>query len=914
MKRCIPVFSFLLLTAPVLSQFQWVTNSMGIQAYNNNALYGGGISFYDFDKDGSDDLTFCINNDSILFYRNNGDNFDRLEIIPNDMDAKQPTWVDYDNDGDADFFHSVIGASCKLWRNDGNLQFTDVTSNLNLPYEYGETYGFSWGDYDNDSWLDVYICNYNWFDDVPNWLLHNNGDGTFTEVGEDAGVDNGDLPTYQSIWFDWNFDGWLDLYVINDKDQGNFLYQNNGDGTFGDVSDASGAGVALDSMCVSVTDFDRDGDWDIYITNTAYGNYFLRNDEGVFVNVAEELGVAVYSVCWGGLWIDYDNDGYDDLHVATSSAANGNQNPFFINDQDGTFHDGITELGLGNDDFISFSSAKGDYDKDGDWDFAVSNQGPANASLWRNISPQGHYVKLSLTGTASNRDAVGTVIDYYFNGQHHFTQTFFGDNYLSQDSQYEILSLGTHTTVDSLVLNWPSGWTDTYYNLAADQTLYLVEGETFVPAIELINPLCTGSTAVLDGGAYQQWQWNTEENTQLITISEPGIYAVEVVNSFGITAQAQIIVTALPAPQVEIDFSNPQCAAGDDGDISVSITGGFISTITWNITDETTSQLDSLPAGDYFFTLQDENMCTASGNISLTSPDAITADYSINHVSCYGENSGSVTLTSAGGTGSHTVAWPDGISPGTLAAGEYTVLITDENQCELELNLVVNQPDEITAIAIYDEPCFSEATSVILELSGGTGNMQADWGGANPEAIYAGSYPVNISDEAGCGVTTNVLITQNPEITAETTVLDANNGANGSALIDPDGGTPPYDYLWSTGSTFATVNALAQGTYTCTVTDDAGCTLEVEVVIIDVGTEEAFYPGVLIYPIPFQEFVNIELPHCAIGEKLILYDSLGRVVYVSLIEDPVLNINLASAASGLYAVYIGRHQAAIVSK
>src|SRR5690606_11602084 len=157
-------------------------------------------------------------------------------------------------------------------------------------------------------WLDLYLCTYNTSTDMSNMLCRNNGDGTFSQVGFMAGVANETGLTFQAVWQDFNNDGWPDLYVINEENVPNVMYYNNGDGTFAKVSGSTGAGVQLKSMTISVCDYDHDGDWDIYITNSMLGNYLLRNDDGVFTNVATDAGVAVNSFCWAGSWIDHDHD------------------------------------------------------------------------------------------------------------------------------------------------------------------------------------------------------------------------------------------------------------------------------------------------------------------------------------------------------------------------------------------------------------------------------------------------------------------------------------------------------------------------------------------------------------------------------------------------------------------------------
>ncbi|MDZ4823846.1 MAG: FG-GAP-like repeat-containing protein [Flavobacteriales bacterium] len=902
-----------LLAASGAAQFQYASTAAVIQAYNTGSTYGGGVSFYDFNKDGKDDITFGMNADSILFYRNiSGMNFQRMEIIPNEMDVKQPTWVDYDNDGDADFFFGRDGGSCKLYRNDGNMIFADVTADLNLPFEFARSFGCSWADYDRDGWLDVYVCNYDWQNGVENWLLHNNGDGTFNDVAPALGLTNDDLPTFQSIWFDWDFDGWPDLYVINDKNTGNSFYRNNGDGTFEDISDATNADIQIDSMSASLSDFDRDGDWDIYVTNTGSGNFFLRNDDGVFVNVAETLGIACYSVCWGALWMDHDNDMYDDLHVATAAANDGNQNYFFINNQDGTFQSGITELGLTNDDYMSFSSAKGDLENDGDWDFVVHNQSPNNASLWRNTTPQGKWLKLSLEGTASNKDAIGTLIEYWMEDQYLFTQTMCGENYISQDSQYEILAMGEFNVMDSLVLNWPSGWTDTFYNVASQQVFNVTEGETFMPDILQLNELCNGSTAVLDGGDFEEWMWSTGASTRYITISEPGNYSVEVKHESGISGLAQIVVELTAAPEALSQIISPLCAGEATGEISVSTTGAAITEIEWSNSETGNIMIDSLQVGSYSFTLTDENGCVLCDTLEVSEPDSLSVSFTSSNVTCFGGNDGSASISTSGGTGIISTSWLDGISPEELTAGIFVAMLEDENNCMLDIEIFITQPEEITAQLTFDVPCFGEDGMVEASATGGTGELSFDWNGINPEALPAGDYALTVTDESGCAIEHEFVMQENPEITAEILVLDANGGANGSALVTPAGGTPPYDYLWSNGSTFATVNGLAQGQYTVSITDNAGCSIVVEVSVIDVGVAHLNFSGITISPNPFYDELVMDFPESYAGEMAVLLNAMGEVVMTFTIIQEKMIVETKGLSTGMYILRAGNKNVLLI--
>ena len=221
----VPLFLlFILINYGAGAQFTQVEH--GLVLTGMPVGHSSGVSWYDFDRDGWDDLTVGQGNDAILVLRNVNGTLNLFHVFPNTTQVKSFQWVDFDNDGDSDFFMCAVNSSCKLLRNDGNMVFTDVTGNLNLPLSGEDSMGASWADYNRDGWLDVYVCNYY----TPNWLLQNRGDGTFEEVSQQMGVSDGNKPTYMCSWVDYNNDCLLDLFVANDLDTPSEMYENTGSG------------------------------------------------------------------------------------------------------------------------------------------------------------------------------------------------------------------------------------------------------------------------------------------------------------------------------------------------------------------------------------------------------------------------------------------------------------------------------------------------------------------------------------------------------------------------------------------------------------------------------------------------------------------------------------------------------------
>ncbi|MGB1032270.1 MAG: FG-GAP repeat domain-containing protein, partial [Flavobacteriales bacterium] len=216
-------FAFAMVTSlSAQTTFSDVTEEQGVSVYFQGASFGCGSSFYDFDGDGWDDLTFGLNNSQIKFYKNNEGVLEQVTFpgIDNSSEAKAVHWVDFDNDGDADFFVSNRFDRVKLFENNGDMTFVDVSDSAGLNNDFEMVnWGASWGDYDRDGFLDLYVCkataDHELASDpnMENDLYHNNGDGTFTEVSDFAQVGDSIGISFQSSFLDYDQDGWQDLMV-----------------------------------------------------------------------------------------------------------------------------------------------------------------------------------------------------------------------------------------------------------------------------------------------------------------------------------------------------------------------------------------------------------------------------------------------------------------------------------------------------------------------------------------------------------------------------------------------------------------------------------------------------------------------------------------------------------------------------
>ena len=340
----------------------------------------------DVDGDGKPDLTVANNTSNTVSVLRNLDPL-FLEVgasagVDDAGTGEGAAWGDYDGDGDQDLYVVNYGSANKLYRNNGNGTFTEVGVSAGVA-DTGNGNGAAWGDYDNDGDLDLYLTN-----NGTNRLYRNNGNGTFTEVGAAAGVANVGYGI-GTAWGDYDNDGDLDLYVVN-YGSANLLYRNNGNGTFTEVGVAASVNNAGTGYAAAWGDYDNDGDLDLYLANNGTANRLYRNNgNGTFTEVGAAAGVADAGSGFGVAWGDYDNDGRLDLYLTNF----GQPNRLYRNNGNGTF----TEVGAAagvDDGGNGVGTAWGDYDGDGDLDLYMVNQGTNR--LYRNNGNSNRWLHVKL--------------------------------------------------------------------------------------------------------------------------------------------------------------------------------------------------------------------------------------------------------------------------------------------------------------------------------------------------------------------------------------------------------------------------------------------------------------------------------------------------------------------------------------
>ena len=441
--------------------------------------YGMGVAVADADNDGDPDL-YATNYGPNAFYRNRGDaTFVGRRGVEAPQWSTSAAFFDRDNDGSLDLY--VVNY----------LDFTLATNKICGGFIHTDDAGLRAIGENARSY-----CAPSEYGGVPDVLYHNAGDGTFVDVSMAAGIANPNGKGLGVVAWDWNEDGYQDLYVANDG-VANFLYQNAGDGTFRDIALQAGVaynvrGQAEAGMGVDIGDCDRDGDWDLFVTNfSRETNTLYRNEGTYFKDVTAAAGLGRPSwlyLGFGTAFFDYDHDGDLDLYVANGHVLDrvhvlqpgvryAQEHQLFRNDGACRFAEVTDRAGSWfAQEQISRGLARGDWDGDGDLDLLVTNCG-GPAKLVRNHNGNGrHWASIKLVATAANRDAVGAEVRVVTGSLDQRRLVSSGSSYLSAGDRRLHLGLGDHPRIDRLEVQWPHGAVQVFRALPADRNLLIEQG------------------------------------------------------------------------------------------------------------------------------------------------------------------------------------------------------------------------------------------------------------------------------------------------------------------------------------------------------------------------------------------------------------------------------------------------------
>jgi len=506
---------------------------------------GSGVAFFDYDHDGW--LDIYLTNGSRLdeqwqkgkeptthLYKNNRDG--TFTDVTEKSGLGRSGWQtgvcvgDYDNDGWDDLFCTFWGRNI-LFHNNGNGTFSDVTEKAGLTQAKGRWgTGCTFLDYDRDGHLDLFVCNFVKLDpDIPikldsmnfcqwkgvptmcgprglpgdiNILYHNNGDGTFTDVTEKAGIHKpGPRYSITAVSYDFDNDGWPDVYVAVDSEP-SILFQNNHDGTFTDVAVIAGCAYNDDGheqagMGVGVADYDCDGWFDIFKTNFAddTSDLYHNNGDGTFTELSFNSGVGINNkyVAWGCAFLDYDNDGWSDIiqvngHVYPEidhynfGETFKNQRLVYKNLGNGKFKDVSAEMGPGiTERFSSRGAAFGDYDNDGGMDALILNMNDLPSLLHNEGGNKQNWIKLKLVGTKCNRTAIGARARVITGKHTQMDEVHSGTSVMSQSDLRLHFGVGAAHIIDAIEIKWPTTQkVERFTQVKPNQILTIREGEGIV--------------------------------------------------------------------------------------------------------------------------------------------------------------------------------------------------------------------------------------------------------------------------------------------------------------------------------------------------------------------------------------------------------------------------------------------------
>ena len=535
--------------APITVRYTDVRKAAGITFFQDSTqtdekyyleTMGTGVGWVDYDQDGLMDLYFVQSAATDIYkpphplrsalYHNNGDGTftdvtEKAGVGGEGHYGQGVAVGDFDNDGWPDLYVTGYGRAI-LYHNNHDGTFTNVTAKAGVADEGGWSTSAGWFDYDKDGWLDLVVTNYiDWSPKNNLWcgergpgyrsycnpgnykgqrtkLYHNNHDGTFTDVSVKSGVGLPESKGMGVVLADFDNDGWPDIAIANDT-WPNFLFLNNHDGTFKDVSLISGLAASEDGkyeagMGIDAADVNGDGLLDVYITHLdlELNRLYLNNGDTTFTDDTYASGIGAKARLLSGVaakFLDYDNDGWVDIlqlngamldNVTLYHSEVSYKEPLVMFRNLGLGHFELTSSQLGPD-FLRPVAGRGlataDFDNDGDMDIAVNNRGDYPELLRNDGGNVNHWLEVLLMGTKSNRDGTGAQLKLTSEGFAQVKQAEGGTSYMSASDPRIHFGLGKRAKIESLVITWPSGQVEKLASLPVDTIIAVKEGTGIVP-------------------------------------------------------------------------------------------------------------------------------------------------------------------------------------------------------------------------------------------------------------------------------------------------------------------------------------------------------------------------------------------------------------------------------------------------
>lgn len=473
----------------ITSQAQYFTK-VSSSPVSSTAGDSRSVNWVDVNNDGFIDC-FISNGprggqNNMLYINDQKANFTQVvtdSIVTDHKPSDGATFADADNDGDLDaFVVNWYNVNNLFYLNDGNGHFRNITQGSFVNDKgYSETAAF--GDYDKDGFVDLYVTNSEGY--KYNFLYRNNKDASFTRIMEGSAVTDTNYSRCAN-WCDIDNDGDPDLFVTNENKQAENLYRNDGKGMFTKLTDGPLLNDGGNTTSASWSDMDNDGDMDVFLTNDGGFNSLFKNEGNFrFSKILDDTVARTPAHSFSSTWSDIDNDGDEDLFVTNSfSGKKRLVNYLYINNGEGRFTRNTGDV-TATDTAWSYGCAFGDYDNDGFQDLAVATCRFSKTDdpdfLYHNNGNKNHWINITLTGTKSNRSAIGArvFVKAKINGKTitQMREVSAQNGYCSQNDLRVHVGLNTAAVVDELKITWPLGMTQLFKNVKADQFIFITEGK-----------------------------------------------------------------------------------------------------------------------------------------------------------------------------------------------------------------------------------------------------------------------------------------------------------------------------------------------------------------------------------------------------------------------------------------------------
>ena len=541
----------LLFTQPTFGQFafQDVSDAVGTMEQGGQNI---GISFCDFNKDNLEDFYVVCRTGPNHFYKNQGNGvFTEIAADINlnfQGNSRTAVWGDLNNDGFEDVYVGNMNEPDVLYVNNGDGTFTDITQESGINND-GRVFSANMTDVNQDGWLDIYVSNSN----SDNVLYLNNGasNPSFSNYTAEAGL----IDTRHcmgAVFFDMDNDGDEDLYVTHDANIPNTLYQNDGTGHFTEMGQAAGVAYRGFGMGVDAGDLDNDGLLDLYVTNLYANVLYINQGDGTFKNFTDISKVGDVGMGWGASIFDFNNDGLKDIYVGNDSYFYPLPNLLYENRGNYKFAS-MDTAAVASSMQGTYGVATGDLNNDGVQDLALANIGSKdNTQILKNELPAGYWIGFQLEGVESNYSAIGARIEIRDNrGDLHVDQVTAGNGYAGQNSKRIHFGFGNVGAIQSVKIIWPSGLVQEIDGLDLGLYYSVIEGQA--PTVLSFGMTTSTSKEIAKDFDISLFPNPTHRFLQVTLPADlPSSVSVRMVNTIGqvVYQQANIL-----GDQLEIDLA-----------------------------------------------------------------------------------------------------------------------------------------------------------------------------------------------------------------------------------------------------------------------------------------------------------------------------------------------------------------------